>query len=149
MEIFKDWVEKNCGWSIILETDTIRREKVVQRLINLGAKNYIVVNNLDISFEPNDGPGPADFKMSRGNDKTVCEIKLSSNAQYLHGYTVQIEEYAQAEATSFRVFVFVDVGNPIRRKRIIEEHDKQIEAGKNPPALVVIDSTEKSAASTA
>lgn len=149
INIFKDWVENNRGWSIILETDSIKREKVVQRLIHLGAKNYIMVNNVDISFEPNAGSGPADFKMSRGQDKTVCEIKLSSNTQYLHGYTVQIEEYAQAEMTSMRVFVFIDIGNPIRCKRIIEEHDRQIEMGRNPPDLVIIDSTEKSAASTA
>lgn len=30
--------------------------------------------------------------LSRGNDKTVVEIKLSSNADYIHGYEEQIEE---------------------------------------------------------
>ena len=45
-------------------------------------------------------PGPVDLKMSRGNDKTVVEIKLSSNADYIHGYEEQIEEYAKAEGTT-------------------------------------------------
>ena len=88
-----------------------------ERLIHLGAKHYIKTNNLDMSFEPDAGRGPADFKMSRGDDITVCEVKLSSNTQYLHGYLVQIEEYALAEGTKQRVFVFVDIGNPGRLKK--------------------------------
>lgn len=99
LNIFKDWIENNRGWNTILETESSKREKVVQRLIHLGAKHYIQSNCLDISFEPDAGRGPADFKVSRGNDITVGEIKLSSNGQYLHGYTVQIEEYADAEGT--------------------------------------------------
>jgi hypothetical protein len=119
LNIFKDWIENNRGWNTILETESSNRKKVVQRLIHLGAKHYIQSNNLDISFEPDAGRGPADFKVSRGSDITVGEIKLSSNGQYLHGYTVQIEEYTEAEGTKQKVFVFVDIGNPCRLKKII------------------------------
>ena len=64
-------------------------------------------NNIDMTFEANEGPGPVDLKMSRGNDKTVVEIKLSSNADYIHGYEEQIEQYAKSEGTTQRVFVYV------------------------------------------
>lgn len=94
VEIFKDWVENNRGWSEIQEISTGKREKIVQRLMHLGAKEYIAVNNLDISFESDSGRGPVDMKISVGTDKSICEIKLSSNPQYLHGYQAQVQEYA-------------------------------------------------------
>lgn len=148
LNILKDWIENNRGWSTILETESSKREKVVQRLLHLGAKYYIQTNNLDISFEPDAGRGSADFKVSRGNDITVGEIKLSSNGQYLHGYTVQIEEYAEAERTNQKIYVFVDIGNPRRLKKIIEEHKARSEMTDNAPTLIVIDATSKVAAST-
>ncbi|HPG91895.1 MAG TPA: hypothetical protein PK675_00620 [Clostridia bacterium] len=148
LNIFKDWVENNRGWNTIQETESTRREKVVQRLFHLGAKHYIQANNLDISFEPDAGRGPADFKVSRGGDITVGEIKLSSNSQYLHGYTVQIEEYAIAEGTRQRVFVLVDTGNPGRLKKITTEHQNRISSGEDVPILFIVDSTSKTAAST-
>lgn len=148
LDIFKDWVENNRGWSTIQETESAKREKVVQRLIHLGAKHYILSNNLDISFEPDAGRGPVDFKISRGGDITVGELKLSSNGQYLHGYTVQIEEYAAAERTQQKIFVFVDVGNPGRLKTITDKHQARIASGEGVPLLFIIDSTRKMAAST-
>lgn len=146
--IFKDWVENNRGWSIIQEANSVNREKAVQRLIHLSAKEYIITNNMDLSFEPDAGHGPVDFKISRGGDITVVEVKLSSNSQYLHGYEVQIEQYAKAEGTNQRIYAFVDIGNPRRLKTIKEKHQAGLDQGENPPALVIIDSTQKAAAST-
>lgn len=146
--IFKNWVENNRGWQIILDTDSSKREKAVQRLFHLGAKHYITVNSLDISFEPDEGRGPADFKISRGADKTVGEIKLSSNAQYLHGYEVQVEEYALAEDTRNRCYILVDVGNPGRVKRLSDLHTQRQSSGENVPLLSIIDSKHKDSAST-
>ena len=57
----------------------------------------------------NEGRGPVDFKVSRGNDKTIIEVKLSSNSQYLHGYEVQIEEYGKAERTNQMIYVLIDL----------------------------------------
>ena len=147
ISIFKDWVENNQGWGSILSADSENREKVVQRLIHLGAKNYISTNKLDISFEPNAGRGPVDFKVSKGDDKTVIEVKLSTNDQYIHGYEKQIEDYAKAEGTSQRIYVFIDVGNPGRLQTIREKHRKRVENGENPPSLIAIDSNKKVSAS--
>lgn len=46
------------------------------------------------------------------------------------------------------MFVFVDVGNPGRLKKISEEHKKRTESDDNAPILIIIDSTSKDAAST-
>lgn len=70
----------------------------------MGSKNYISANDLDISFEPDAGRGPVDFKVSRGGDKTIVEIKLSTNTQYLHGYEEQVEEYGKAECTDKMIY---------------------------------------------
>lgn len=147
LQCFKNWVEDNGGNLIIMTTDTRQREKVCQRLIHLTALNFIEANRLDFSCEPNEGRGPVDFKVSRGDDKTVVEVKLSSNQQYLHGMKVQIEEYARAEKTNKKIFAFIDVGNTGRLKKIREEHEKMIALDMNPADLFLIDAKEKKSAS--
>ncbi len=146
--IFKDWVENNRGWSEIQNAPTTKREKAVQRFMHLGAKYYVSVNNLDISCETDAGRGPVDIKMSRGKDKTLAEVKLSSNGQYLHGYQAQVEEYGAAERTRSLIYVFIDVGNPGRLKTIKALHQKNRREGTDCPELVIIDARPKKAAST-
>ena len=146
--IFKDWVENNRGWAEIQNAPTKRREKAVQRYMHLGAKYYVETNDLDISFEADEGRGPVDIKMSRGKDKTLAEIKLSSNTKYLHGYQAQVQEYGSAERTRSLIYVFVDVGNPGRLKTIKTLHRRNQAKGIDCPELVIIDAKEKKAAST-
>ena len=148
IDIFKDWVENNRGWAEIQDAPSNKREKAVQRFMHLGAKYYVEINNLDFSCEPDEGRGPVDIKLSRGTDKTLAEIKLSSNAQCVHGYESQIKEYSKAERTNNLIFVFVDVGNPGRRKSIIELYNNAKMSGKPYPELIIIDAREKKAAST-
>lgn len=148
IDIFKDWVENNRGWSEIQDAPTSKREKAVQRFMHLGAKYYVDNNNLDFSCEADEGRGPVDIKLSRGTDKTIAEIKLSSNGQYLHGYHTQISEYGSAERAANMIYVFVDTGNPRRRKTLIEAHKKDLESGIKCPELVIIDAMPKKAAST-
>lgn len=97
LNLFKNWVEYNRGWEVILSAGTQKREKIVQRVIHLSGIAYIRANNLSLSCEADEGRGPVDFKISRGQDITVIEVKLSSNGQYMHGYDTQVEEYAKAE----------------------------------------------------
>lgn len=85
MELFKQGVELHKGWKIIRETESRKKEKVLQRMIDLIGMSYRKANNLDISCEPDEGRGPVDFKLSRGQDITVIEVKLSTNKQYLLG----------------------------------------------------------------
>ena len=65
-----------------------------------------------MTFEANEGPGPVDLRMSRGNDKTVVETKLSSNADYIHGYEEQIEKYQKLRL--LETIDIVDVVNTIK-----------------------------------
>lgn len=128
--------------------ESSKREKIVQRLIHLGSKNYISANDWDINFEPDAGRGPVDFKVSRGGDKTIVEIKLSTNTQYLHGYEEQVEEYGKAECTDKMIYVFVDLGNPGRLKKITDTHQLNLRNQKKVPELMIINAIAKNAAST-
>lgn len=148
IDIFKDWVENNRGWAEVLGIPSKQREKAVQRFVHLGAKHYVEVNDLDLSFEPNEGRGPVDVKLSRGADKTVAEIKLSSNDQYKRGYEVQVKEYGKAERTRNLVYVFVDVGNPRRVATIKSLHARNKRSGIPCPELVIVDAKPREAAST-
>lgn len=148
-ELFKSWVEFHRGWEVIQEFKSGNREKMVQTMIQLAADAYNKDHKWDISREPDAGRGPVDFKISRGNDKTVIEVKLSSSSQYIHGYTIQIEEYAKAEQTENKVYVLIDLGHPGKVKKLREIHDKKYNDGENPPDLVIIDARKRISASKA
>ena len=148
IKIFKDWIENNRGWDVIQKASSKNREKTLQRLFHLGAKNYLEKNDLDLSCEPNSGNGALDFKISRGMDKTIIEVKLSTNAQYLHGYETQVKQYGKAEQTDKMIYVFIDLGNHVRRKKLIEEYEKNKGNGIIFPELIIIDSIPKKSAST-
>lgn len=148
INIFKDWTENNRGWAEIQNAPSKNREKSIQRAIHLGAKYYLQTNNLDASFECDAGNGALDIKLSRGTDKTITEIKLSSNGQYFHGYETQIELYSKAEKTKKTIFVLIDIGNPNRRKKLIDYHKENKRKGIKCPELVIIDARTRSAAST-
>lgn len=145
--IFKHWIEFNHGWSLLRGANSLNREKIAQMLIHLCAKYYVEKNNLDISFEPNAGRGPVDIKFSRGADKTVVETKLSTNHQYLHGYEVQVDEYAKSENTEKSIYVLIDLGNPRRIQTIIDKHRINVRSGNSFPDLVIVDAKEKKSAS--
>ena len=145
VDIFKDWVEHNRGWWEIQKA--AGGEKSVQRFVHACAKHYIKVNNLDFSCEANEGPGPVDFKISRGQDCTVVELKLSSNQDYMNGYKNQIRQYAEAEGTENMLFILVDNGHEIRARRLREQHKQDVRDGKNVPQIVIVDANTRASAS--
>ena len=84
----------------------------------------------------------------RGTDKTVVEIKLTSNNQCVHGLEVQIEEYAKSEGTKNKIFVLVDTGDgSFRIKDVLKKHKEMLERGENPADVIVIDAKPKASAS--
>ncbi len=119
----------------------------MQRVIHLSGLAYIQANNLSMSCEADEGRGPVDFKISRGQDITIIEVKLSSNAQYMHGYEIQVEEYAKAEQTDNIIYVLVDVGNSGRMKKFSDRYNRDIDEGKKVPEAIMIDATSKESAS--
>jgi hypothetical protein len=146
---FQNWVENNKGWEVIRTANSRNREKILQRIIHLSAVSYIKANNLSMSCEADEGRGPVDFKLSRGQDISIIEVKLSSNPQYLHGYEVQLEEYSKAEQTSNMVYVLVDLGNPGKITKLKDLHEQRIKQESDAPELIIIDATNKKTASKA
>lgn len=102
---------------------------------------------MDLSCEPNEGPGPSDFKISRGNDKIIIELKLSSNNDYLHGYTDQIIRYAKAERTDNMIYVYIDVGNPGKTKNLLQTYNLNLSHGYTMPIVYVINANNQTSAS--
>lgn len=138
IRIFKDWVENNGGWKDIQNCNSRCREEAIHRWMQLGAKTYLEEQNLDMSCETNIGVGREDIKISRGNDKTIIEVKLSSNSNCKHGYEKQLQRYAEAEHTKNMIFVLVRVD------------DREFDLGKrtgDDPDIVVIDSRRQKSAS--
>ena len=147
LDCFKSWVENNKGWYVIQKANSRNREKIVQRVIHLSGLSYIKANNLAMSCEPDEGRGSVDFKVSRGQDITIIEVKLSSNPDYRHGYEEQIEEYGKAENTDKMVYVLIDLGNPERIKTIQKLNKKSLAQRKKTPKVVIINAREKDSAS--
>lgn len=149
LDTFKDWVENNKGWEQILASPKQQREKSVQKLIQLSGKYICKSHDYDFTFEANEGPGPADIKISRGDkDKTVIEVKLNSNPNYIHGYEEQINLYSKAEDTRKSIYAYIKVeDHPICDKRMVETYQRHKQEDVNAPELYVIDSQEKVSAS--
>lgn len=147
LDIFRDWVENLKGWEPIQTYTRQKSEKFVQRYIVACSSYYKKVNNFDISFEADEGRGPLDVKVSRGNDKTLIEVKLSTNDEYLHGYEVQIGEYGKAEGTNSLVYLYVDMGNPGKTDKICNICRNAKFKGYNTPDLYLVDASKKEAAS--
>ena len=145
---YKDWVEFHRGSFVVNGENVKPNEKTIQRTLHAVAFRFCKEMGFDISPETDGGRGPVDFKISKGTDKTVVEIKLTSNPDCIHGYEIQIEEYAKAEDTQNKVFVLVDTGK--NSTRIQQVYDKQAELlaeGKNPADIIVIDAKPKPPAS--
>lgn len=145
--IFRQIVENNKGWQTIQKASSAEREKAAQNLFFHCNWYFFLSSNLDFSREVNVGPGFVDFKISRGNDKTVIEMKLSSNDQYIHGYEKQIWRYAQAENTEKMVYILIDVGNEERVEKLRKMHEQRLTEGKESPILVIIDAKPQKSAS--
>lgn len=144
---FKKWVENNKGWDIIQGASSRNREKIAQRIIHLSGLCYIQANNLDMSCEPDEGRGSVDFKVSRGQDITIIEVKLSTNPNYRHGYETQIEEYGKAENTNKLIYVLIDMGNPGKVKTIERMYAENLKSGKKTPKVFIINAAQRESAS--
>lgn len=145
--IFKEWIENHKGWYVIQEASSKNREKIVQRVIHLSGLSYIRTNDLDMNCEPDEGRGPVDFKVSRGQDITIIEVKLSTNSEYRNGYENQIEEYGKAENTNNMIYVLIDLGNSGRVKTIEKLYAENLKKGKKTPEIMIMDAKERLSAS--
>jgi hypothetical protein len=105
---FKRLVENNGLCDHLYDGDGRHRPEKFSQLLYFGiADCYCEANGLDLSREPNAGRGPVDFKLSRGNDRVLVEVKLSSNRKGLEGLLLQLPEYAKAESSIHDILLMV------------------------------------------
>ena len=93
LAFLKDIIENKGGHRIFYDKGrVIEREKdlqVLYRLVWHGSPS-------DVGTEANDGRGPVDFKISRGQDKTLIEMKLARNSQLERNLEKQVPIYQKA-----------------------------------------------------
>jgi hypothetical protein len=117
----KHVIEDTGGWRIFYDDNgkAFEREKDLQilyRLVWFGTPS-------DIGTEANDGRGPVDFKVSRGRNKTLVEMKLASNTRLEMNLASQLEIYqksADAER-GIKVIIYFDAGQYRRLTKILKK----------------------------
>ncbi len=144
---FKRLIEECKGYELLYNGKVSRNEKTVQKALHMTAYYYCLANDFDLNAEPNAGRGPVDFKISRGNDKTVIEIKLTSNQDTVHGFETQIEEYAKAENTDKKVFLMIDNGHKDRAEKVMKLFEEKTDNGEKPATVILINAEPKESAS--
>lgn len=148
---FKDLIENKGLWKILWSNNDLHHnEKHAQAMFFAVAHTYCVVNNLDISPEPNSGNGSVDFKFSCGFDaKLLVEIKLSTN-KILRGYEKQLELYKKAEGTDAAMYLIIDVGGLGGKLSKLEDSRKEfLESNATASEIFYVDGNRKLSASTA
>ncbi len=96
---FKNAIENNQQCLLI---DGKNRERKLQLLF----RAYWQDTDFDFNQEVNNGRGPVDFKISKGNhDKTIIEFKLASNRKLKQNLAKQVEIYKKANHTCKAIIV--------------------------------------------
>lgn len=101
----KDVIENKGGHRFFYDDKgcPIEREKdlhILYRLVWFGTPS-------DAGAEANDGRGPVDFKISRGRDKTLVEMKLAKNTKLEKNLAKQVEIYQAASDARHAIKVIV------------------------------------------
>ncbi|MBU1566542.1 MAG: hypothetical protein KJ630_13060 [Proteobacteria bacterium] len=140
----KQVIENNDGYKIFyIDGQPIKREADLQLMFRLtwyGTKS-------DVNSEVNNGRGPVDYKISRGNsDSTLVEFKLASNSKLKQNLANQVQVYQKANNTkkSIKVILCFNVNEFDKVFRIMKELG--LKEG-NELVLIDADSTSKTSAS--
>ena len=131
---FKRYIECNDVGILI---DPHRKEPCLQKLFKLIWRK----TGFDFNAEVNNGRGPLDFKVSKGNaDKTIIEFKLASNSKLKQNLQNQVDVYKKANNTnkSITVLFFFNEKERNKLERVLRE--LQIKKQEN---IVIIDCTKQ------
>lgn len=131
---FKRYIEFNDVGILI---DPHKKEPCLQKMFKLIWRK----TSFDFNAEVNNGRGPLDFKVSKGNvDKTIIEFKLASNGKLKQNLARQVGIYKKANNTdkSIIVLFFFDEKEEKKIDRVLEE--LQIKKQEN---IVIIDCTKQ------
>lgn len=120
---FKYLIEEKGLWKSLYDDNGKPLNENHSQMLFFGiADTYCKCNDIDISRENNNGNGPVDFKISKGyKNKTVVEIKKSSNDQLSHCYDVQIPLYMKQEEVEQAIYLLINLG----------DHDERVTKFKN------------------
>lgn len=129
-----------------------RAEKCWQQFFAAYVREIFAANNLDFTPEFETGRGPVDFKVSRGTEcKILIEMKLSSNGQYQHGLSRQLEIYKDAtENITDSYYIFIDLEtNPKKSREKVDKLNKILATNETDikTNLIIIDGKIKPSAS--
>lgn len=121
IDFLKDTIENNDGYKIFyIDGQPVKREADLQILYRL---TWFATSS-DVNREVNNGRGPVDFKVSRGNaDKTLIEFKLASNSQLKKNLQNQVEIYERANNTkkSIKIILYFSERELIKVKQTLKE----------------------------
>ncbi|MGE7751577.1 hypothetical protein [Lysinibacillus fusiformis] len=145
---FKDLVENNKVSELLYYDGKPRNEKIVQRAFFCVAESYCNAFNIGISPETDSGRGPVDFKFETSyEDRTLVEIKLTTNKNLVHGMETQIQEYAKSEKTSQLIYLVVHNGGSEKKIDELINFYSTNKSKKGCPELIVVDAIPKESAS--
>lgn len=117
----KQVIENNDGYKLFYSKGrAIQKEDDLQILYRLTW--FATIS--DVNREVNNGRGPVDFKVSRGNkDKTLIEFKLASNSQLKRNLRNQVGIYETANETkkSIKVILYFSETELKRVTKIMNE----------------------------
>jgi len=117
---FKDVIENKGGHRLFyINGNPLEREEDLHILYRMTW--YATIS--DVTREANDGRGPVDFKVSRGNaDKTLVEFKLAKNSHLERNLRNQTAIYAKASDAerAIKVIVYFRAAEKKRVERILK-----------------------------
>jgi len=146
---FKKLIEVNGLSKSLYVTGKPLHERFAQRLFFAVADTYCVVNNLDVSPEPNAGNGPVDFKFSYGYQaRVLVEIKLTSSRRVIHGFNKQLPAYQDSEGTQRSFYVVLKTTKIDGQvKTLLRLQNQAIKGKKRVPNVIVINAWPQISAS--
>lgn len=119
---FRKLIEDKGLWKDLWVEDRPRPEVAAQRLFFVVADTYCRANNIDLTPEADSGPGPVDFKFSKGYTlRGLVEVKLSRNTALVSGFTSQLGAYKKAEETTCAIYLVIDVGGMGNKRKSLQK----------------------------
>lgn len=121
VEFLKNVIENKDGYRLFyVKGKPIQREADLQIMYRLTwfATDY------DVNREVNNGRGPVDFKVSKGDkDKTLVEFKLASNKKLKQNLKHQVDVYEAANDTSksIKAILYFSEAELIRVQEVLHE----------------------------
>jgi hypothetical protein len=144
-EYIKDCIENKGGWSYL----NSKEEKAFQTVFMMIGGYIACENGFDFSPESNSGNGPVDFKISKGLDKVLVEVKLLTNGRLLNAISEsgQINQYLLNHGCSKSICLVFGEKKSEKYKKLIDLNNSLSPEQKNKIHLFFISTDIQQSAS--